>query len=196
VPSPIAEYSQRLDARRAEQRRWSQIDARFASLRLAVFGLGILFAVLAVRGSVSAWILAVPVVSFALLMKGHDFVLRRRTAAARGVAFYQHGIARIEDVWVGIGEPGDRFRDDHHLYANDLDLFGNGSLFQLSNYCQSHRRIPARRRSRPGSNIRRTRSKSDCGRLPWPSWRQRSTSGNHWDVSPSMCGQACTPPAF
>ena len=32
---------------------------------------------------------------------------------------------------MGTGEPGDRFRDDHHVYANDLDLFGRGSLFEL-----------------------------------------------------------------
>ena len=32
---------------------------------------------------------------------------------------------------MGGGEPGDRFRDDEHLYANDLDLFGRGSLFEL-----------------------------------------------------------------
>ena len=32
---------------------------------------------------------------------------------------------------MGTGEAGERFRDDHHLYANDLDLFGSGSLFQL-----------------------------------------------------------------
>ena len=138
MPSPIAEYSQRLDARRAEQRRWSQTDARIASLRLAVFGLGILLAVGAVRGSVPAWFLLGPVITFALLMKGHDLVLQRRTAAARAVAFYQHGIARIEDVWVGTGEPGDRFHDDHHLYANDLDLFGNGSLFQLLSIASTH----------------------------------------------------------
>ena len=31
----------------------------------------------------------------------------------------------------GTGEPGDRFRDDQHLYANDLDIFGSGSLFEL-----------------------------------------------------------------
>ena len=32
---------------------------------------------------------------------------------------------------MGTGTPGDRFTDDRHLYANDLDLFGRGSLFEL-----------------------------------------------------------------
>ncbi len=31
----------------------------------------------------------------------------------------------------GGGSHGDRFVDEHHLYANDLDLFGRGSLFEL-----------------------------------------------------------------
>ena len=47
------------------------------------------------------------------------------------MAFYERGMARIEDRWPGTGEPGDRFRDDRHQYANDLDLFGRGSLFEL-----------------------------------------------------------------
>ena len=49
----------------------------------------------------------------------------------RSIGFYERGLARIEDRWVGTGEPGDRFRDDRHLFANDLDLFGPGSLFEL-----------------------------------------------------------------
>lgn len=44
---------------------------------------------------------------------------------------YDRGLARLADRWAGTGEPGARFRDDHHVYANDLDLFGPGSLFEL-----------------------------------------------------------------
>jgi DNA mismatch repair ATPase MutS len=40
-------------------------------------------------------------------------------------------LARIEDRWADFGETGDRFNDPHHVYAADLDLFGNASLFQL-----------------------------------------------------------------
>ena len=32
---------------------------------------------------------------------------------------------------MGGGSHGDRFTDDRHLYANDLDIFGRGSLFEL-----------------------------------------------------------------
>ena len=41
------------------------------------------------------------------------------------------GIARLEDRWAGSGATGDEFKDPLHLYADDLDILGDGSLFQL-----------------------------------------------------------------
>jgi hypothetical protein len=61
----------------------------------------------------------------------HSRILRAHELADRAVAFYEKGLARIEDRWAGSGETGDRFDDPHHVYAGDLDLFGKGSLFQL-----------------------------------------------------------------
>ena len=66
-----------------------------------------------------------------MLIRRHDRVIRARDAAARAITFYARGLARIEDRWIGTGEPGDRFRDERHPYVNDLDLFGSGSLFEL-----------------------------------------------------------------
>ena len=40
-------------------------------------------------------------------------------------------MARLDDRWIGTGERGDSFADPSHLYAGDLDVFGEGSLFQL-----------------------------------------------------------------
>src|SRR5262249_28450826 len=47
------------------------------------------------------------------------------------VAFYEKGLARIEDRWIGTGDPGRAFFDEAHQYAVDLDIFGKGSLFEL-----------------------------------------------------------------
>jgi hypothetical protein len=38
---------------------------------------------------------------------------------------------RLEDCWSGTGEFGDRFLDAQHPYADDLDILGRGSLFEL-----------------------------------------------------------------
>ena len=88
-------------------------------------------AVLGWRAGLSFWWVAIPVAIFPWLVRRHDRVVRGRAAAMRGMAFYERGLARLEDKWVGTGETGERFRDDHHVYANDLDLFGRGSLFEL-----------------------------------------------------------------
>src|SRR5688572_11819192 len=79
----------------------------------------------------SIWFVLLPAAAFIVLVRKHELVIREREQTARAIAFYERGLARIEDRWQGTGEPGDRFRDDGHLYANDLDLFGRGSLFEL-----------------------------------------------------------------
>jgi len=67
----------------------------------------------------------------------HDRVLAARDKVSRAVAWYEHGIARLEDRWCGIGARGDRFVDADHLFAEDLDLFGEASLFQLLSTAQT-----------------------------------------------------------
>ena len=132
MPSTAAlEYSARLVARAATRDALTQSDARFAHLRLATFAAAAVMAIVAWRGGLSAWWLVVPAGVFGWLMHRHEQVLRARDEIARGIAFYERGIARLEDRWHGTGEAGERFRNDRHVYANDLDLFGAGSLFEL-----------------------------------------------------------------
>jgi hypothetical protein len=114
------------------------MDARFAHARLATVGGTILIAIAAWRSVLSAWWLLLPVVVFVWLLQRHDRVLRTRADAIRGIRFYERGLARIEDRWRGGGEPGERFRDDRHVYANDLDLFGRGSLFELLSLARTY----------------------------------------------------------
>ena len=129
--NPADEYRDRLGHRHTSHDRLSRVDRQFSHARLAVFGLGALALILVWQQFLTSWLLLVPVAAFIVLVRRHEEVIRQRDASARAIAFYERGIARIEDRWPGTGEPGDRFRDDNHLYANDLDLFGRGSLFEL-----------------------------------------------------------------
>lgn len=128
---PAEQYRTRLEARRATHRRLSVLDRRFSHARLGVFGAGALMALLAWQEALNTWLLLLPAAAFVVLIRRHDLVIRARDSAARAITFYERGLARIEDRWPGTGEAGDRFRDDRHLYANDLDLFGHASLFEL-----------------------------------------------------------------
>ena len=131
MTTPASKYRERLDDRRADEERWRRNDARCAYARLAAFGTFVVLLAAAYHGDVSPWLLLLPAIAFGALIHVHSGVIERHTAALRAIAYYERGLARIEDRWAGSGETGDRFRDDHHLYANDLDLFGRGSLFEL-----------------------------------------------------------------
>ena len=131
MSAPLAEYTRRLDRRRADDQRLNTHDVRLAYARLVVFGAGVAGLVLALRNQVSPWLLLAPAALFGVLLHLHERVLRARTEAQRAISSYVRGIARIEDRWPGTGETGERFRDDRHPYANDLDLFGRASLFEL-----------------------------------------------------------------
>ena len=131
IGEAAAEYQRRAGARRSSVATRSLEVFRISQWRLAVFALFAAAAFLAWRGQLAPAWLAVPLAAFVALVKLHDRAIRARDDAARALVFYERGLARIEDRWIGTGEPGDRFRDDEHLYAADLDLFGRGSLFEL-----------------------------------------------------------------
>jgi hypothetical protein len=73
----------------------------------------------------------VPIAAFVAVLMHHYTVRQARNRAERAAEFYRSRLACIEARWQGKGSEGDRFDEDHHVYASDLDLFGRGSLFEL-----------------------------------------------------------------
>jgi len=110
------------------QRRYNQLgNARLATGIAAVVIAGFSIGV----SMIPAWWLIAPLVIFVALAIALSRLDEERQAATRGVAYYERAIGRIEDRWIGTGSQGERFRDAKHVYADDLDLFGRGSLFEL-----------------------------------------------------------------
>jgi len=132
VNSPANEYTQRREARLKVRAERERIHLRIGNLKLLVIVAGLVLAwFLLIRHSGPVYWLIAPVVVYAALAVWHELVIRARTQAERATAFYERGLARIEDRWTGTGEAGERFRDVKHVYAEDIDLFGRGGLFQL-----------------------------------------------------------------
>jgi hypothetical protein len=131
TPSALSEYRDRRAARATEHARLARLDARVSYARLAAVAAFALTAWLVLVSGATPWILAIPIAGFLALAVWHDRVLGALNRTSRAIAFYDHGIARLEDRWQDLGEPGTRFLSEDHLYARDLDVFGPASLFQL-----------------------------------------------------------------
>src|SRR5204862_320264 len=86
---------------------------------------------LVLAAGASPWLFVLPVAAFTALAVWHDRVIRALRRVDRAVTFYDHGTARLEDTWHGVGATGERFLSEDHLYSRDLDIFGHASLFQL-----------------------------------------------------------------
>jgi hypothetical protein len=137
-PGPADEYRARLSRLHSARDALSRRDRRFSYARVLVFAAAAVLAIGWWQALVSVWWVAALGGLFLVLVRRHDRVVRSLAGVIRSIGFYERGLARIEDRWVGSGEPGDRFRDDQHLYANDLDLFGYGSLFELLSIARTH----------------------------------------------------------
>ena len=121
----LSKWSVRLA--RAE-RRYSQFgNARLATGIAAVAVIGLSIGV----SRISPWWFLLPFCAFIALTIVLTRLDEERESSKRGVAYYERAIGRIEDRWIGTGSQGERFRDSKHVYADDLDLFGRGSLFEL-----------------------------------------------------------------
>ncbi len=130
--SPLEEYRARVQERRQASQRLDKQFRRIGNARLAA-ALAAVVVAFFVFGEVwiSFWWLLVPLVVFSTLVVVHARVVERLERSKRAIQFYERGLARLEDRWMGTGEMGERFRNPNHLYSEDLDLFGKGSLFEL-----------------------------------------------------------------
>jgi hypothetical protein len=126
------DYEQRRADRRARADHAGRAARRVSHARLLVFLLGVVLAGI-VFGTeyLPGAVLWPPVLGFLALVIWHDLLLRRHDAADRAAIWYDDGLARLDARFAGRGSGGERFRDAEHPYADDLDLFGVGSLFEL-----------------------------------------------------------------
>lgn len=125
-------------ARRAAEARSDRLGN--VRLGLALLGLGLVVAPVVVRSPGPWWGLIPLFVAFIVLGKAQDRVLERRRRHAAAERYYADGLTRLEDRAHELPERGEdvggAWRAGLH-YADDLDLFGPASLFQLVSRAQT-----------------------------------------------------------
>jgi hypothetical protein len=130
VVQPEAEYAHRLVERRALEFRLAEKHWRLSRGRNAFLALIVAVAWLAEKERLLPLLLVFPVVVFTVSVIWRSHVRRAWRRATNAVAFYQRRLVCLGDRWAGGGEPGTRYLNEAHPYALDLDLFGNGGLFE------------------------------------------------------------------
>lgn len=128
---PLAEYQERL---RQHESAAAELNRRHLFLGNVQIGVFIAILILAWFSRISwvyFYLLLATIAGFIALGVVHRRVMREMSRAKRAAAVYVRGLARVEDRWAGSGDTGDEFKDPQHPYADDLDILGQGSLFQL-----------------------------------------------------------------
>ncbi|HLY91925.1 MAG TPA: mismatch repair protein [Candidatus Angelobacter sp.] len=132
LPNPgLAEYQTRLEQHESTAAQLNRRHLFLGNVQIALFLAILLLAWFSRASWVCLYLLLGAVVVFIALSVVHRRAMRGMTRARRAAAVYIRGIARIEDRWAGSGDTGEEFKDPLHPYADDLDILGQGSLFQL-----------------------------------------------------------------
>ena len=146
---PLDEYATRKAARQATVAARERTHVHLGNAKVALFIAAIVYGAYALGNDPSALIFGIGAALFVALSVWHEVVMRALARANAAVAYYEEGAARIEDRWMRDTPSGARFRDPasplrgyvatgpNHPYADDLDVFGPGSLFQLLSSCRT-----------------------------------------------------------
>lgn len=117
-----------LNTAAAHARLHTGIAALMLAIASALFlGLG----TYAIGRQIAAWWPAVPIPLAVASAQRYRNKRRSRYSAARLTQFYRRALDRIGGNWAGSGPTGEEFLDSDHPYARDLNVFGEGSLFEL-----------------------------------------------------------------
>ncbi|MCP3140667.1 MutS-related protein [Pyxidicoccus xibeiensis] len=135
-PSPHRTYTERRASAQADLAALDRVSARYANLRTLAFLVAAVTAGLIFAGRLPKvwwWAAAGAVFVYGVLAVLHHQVFRREARAKLYVLLNERGLARLGRGWHEFTERGERFLSPGHLFTPDLDVFGQGSLFQLMN---------------------------------------------------------------
>lgn len=80
---------------------------------------------------ISPWWPIVPLPATVASARRYRLQRQSRYRSSRLAQFYHRAVDRVGGNWSGGGVTGEEFAPAEHVYARDLNLFGEGSLFEL-----------------------------------------------------------------
>lgn len=118
-----------------EKKEREKLSTIIANFRLAVFLVLIFCIVKGYRGDSVLYnsLATVSFLTFIFLVAIHHRVKEKIQLLEMLVQVNDRYLKRISGQWVDFEDVGEEFMDKEHPYANDLDVFGKYSMFQLLN---------------------------------------------------------------
>jgi hypothetical protein len=112
----------------AQARLHSSIAAAALAISVALL---LILSLYAVRPRAGFWWPALSVPLMIASARRYRLSRQSRYRMSRLEQFYRRSAERMQGNWAGSGASGEEFIDSAHVYSSDLDVFGEGSLFQL-----------------------------------------------------------------
>ena len=139
MEKPRVIYNELLENRRRDVavREQRHRALGYLQLGIALAGLAVVWISLETHAVSIAWV-ALPIAAFAAAIVMHAKLLGVLERRRRAVRFFERALERLDGNWAGTGESGAAYLNADHLYAEDLDLFGKGSLFELLCTARTH----------------------------------------------------------
>ncbi|HVG27550.1 MAG TPA: hypothetical protein VM865_08095 [Acidobacteriaceae bacterium] len=132
LDDPAEQYRARASSRGAEARHQHRKHVQLGYVRLLLALAIISVGWMALHAhAFSAWWVLLPCAAFVLIARLHSAVLRQEDRAERAATHCRHGLARIEERWAELPARQPHVDLASSLFAEDLDLFGRGGLFNL-----------------------------------------------------------------
>lgn len=129
-------YRERAEQCAEQARSLKQLDQLVSKARIVLFlaTVGIFFAAWAGGGGGLFYAVGVVgIVAFVTAVGYHDHLERKLHRLQTKRTINQRGLARLSRIWSNLPVTAVRISEEHKATANDLDLFGQASLFQLLN---------------------------------------------------------------
>lgn len=130
-PDPRSTYEARLAAHQETAQAAGAAADRIADLRLVAFVAALGLFIAALTTNLTPHLLWLPLAAFAWLVIRHGQATERKLRAERAMRFHEAALRRLDGTWPGTGRTAEGLAPAGHLYAPDLDLTGEGSLFEL-----------------------------------------------------------------
>ncbi len=118
------------------QKRLHEVEAGYDKARSAntnslLILLGSIAAFVCLVASAARWLSLLPLGLAIFCWRWHGKNRDRWLRVTRTRQYYRRGSDRVENRWAGSGFSGEEFRTPHHVYDLDLQITGQGSLFEL-----------------------------------------------------------------